>query len=176
MTGPTAIATARLQLRPPQQGDLSSIFAYASDPEVTRYMSWPTHRSEEDTRRYLAIVEDEWAAAGIGAYLVVCDGVVIGSTGIHRRSAEVAEIGYALRRDDWGRGYATEACAAMLALGQRLGFARIEARVHVDHRASARVLEKVGMAFESMLRHQGIFPNLDSSPQDVRSYAWVRAR
>lgn len=77
-------------------------------------------------------------------------------------------------RSEWGKGYATEACRAMVALGQSLGFARIDARCHAAHEASARVLEKSGMTLEGVLRRYDMFPNLGAEPQDVRVYAWVR--
>lgn len=55
------IETARLYLRKPVSTDAESIFTiYASDPQVTRYLSWPTHRGLDDTRAFLAWSDLEW--------------------------------------------------------------------------------------------------------------------
>lgn len=173
-SAPTSIATARLTLRRPTSDDAAAILAYASDAEVTRYMGWPRHTSLDDTHRFLEIVDREWETAGMGAYLITYEGTVIGSTGLHRASPHRAVTGYILLRSEWGKGYATEACRAMVELGRSLGFERVDARCHAAHEASARVLEKSGMVFEGVLRRYDAFPNLGAEPQDVRSYAWVR--
>src|SRR5262245_38655987 len=174
MKAPATISTARLILRRPTLGDAEGIFAYASDPEVTRYMGWPRHKSLDDTRQFVEFCDGEWEKNGMGAYLITRDGDVIGSTGLHRASAHRAVTGYVLLRSEWGKGFATEACRAMMELGRTLGFTRIDARCHAEHAASARVLEKVGMTLEGVLRRFDPFPNLgDGGPQGVRWYGWV---
>ena len=56
------LETERLLLRRPRQADEPAIFSrYASDPEATRYMAWPTHRSLDDTRAFLDLSDDVWA-------------------------------------------------------------------------------------------------------------------
>jgi ribosomal-protein-alanine N-acetyltransferase len=173
VSAPDRIATARLLLRVPAAEDAEAIFAYASDVESTRYMSWPRHRALDDTRAFLELAERGWRDDAVGAYLIERDGAVIGSTGLHPHAAQLAETGYILARAAWGHGYATEACRAMIDLGARLGFVRVEAQCHASHLPSARVLEKAGMRFEGVLRRRGLFPNLSSSREDVRSYAWT---
>jgi RimJ/RimL family protein N-acetyltransferase len=173
-SAPPTIVTSRLVLRRPTLGDAEAIFTgYAGDSEVTRYMSWGTHPSIENTRGFLEFAMREWIEGGVGAYLIERDGVVIGSTGLHPRARHCAVTGYILERNAWGHGYATEACRRMIELGQELGFERVEAQCHASHTPSARVLEKAGMAFEGVLRKHSIFPNLSEQAQDVRSYAWT---
>jgi [ribosomal protein S5]-alanine N-acetyltransferase len=169
---PVTIATARLILRRPTPNDAEAIFAYAGDPVATRFMSWPMHRALDDTRRYIEFALGHWEHHGVGAYLIERQGVVIGSTGLDPEGREGAVTGYILARAAWGWGYATEACRAMIELGRSLAFSRIEAQCHVDHLASARVLEKSGMTFQAILRRQIVLPNLSDELQDVRSYAW----
>jgi [ribosomal protein S5]-alanine N-acetyltransferase len=68
-----------------------------------------------------------------------------------RMQAE-GHVGYALRRRFWNRGYATDACAALLQLGfETLGLHRIQATVTVDNHSSIRVLQKLGMRREGYL-------------------------
>jgi RimJ/RimL family protein N-acetyltransferase len=156
------LETERLVLRRPRASDEPAIFSrYASDPEVTRYMAWPTHRSLEDTHAFLRLSDEAWARWPLaGAYLVFArDGVtLLGSAGILHDSGTVAQAGYILARDTWGRGYATEALLASVEAARAAGVRRLEAGVHVDHRASSRVLEKAGFVREGV--RQGRFPNL----------------
>jgi len=168
---PVTLATARLTLRRPARDDADAIFSYAGDSAATRFMSWPMHLELDDTRRFIELALSHWEQQGVGAYLIERSGAVIGSTGLEPESRNRAVTGYILARHAWGHGYATEACRAMIDLGRSLGFARIEAQCHVDHLASARVLEKSGMRLEAILPRQIVLPNLSPEPQDVRSYA-----
>jgi [ribosomal protein S5]-alanine N-acetyltransferase len=68
--------------------------------------------------------------------------------------------GYVLARDAWGQGYATECLQAMIALARKTGVRRLEAVCHLEHRASAHVMEKCGMRREGVLRTHTEFPNL----------------
>ena len=80
---------------------------------------------------------------------------VIGLIGFIRweREAAVAEIGFGIVQAMWGRGYMTETCRAVVDYGfEDMGLVRVEARCQVTNPASARVLEKVGMRREGMVR------------------------
>ena len=82
-------------------------------------------------------------------------GEVIGNCGIRLTAAgsHEAEIGYELSPNQWGRGYATEAVAAILRFGfTELGVHRVSAWLVADNVASARVLEKNGFQLEGRLR------------------------
>lgn len=162
------LETERLVLRRPRQADEPAIFSrYASDPEATRYMAWPTHRSLDDTRAFLQLSDGMWARwPEAGPYLVFArDGVtLLGSAGIGNDDALRAQAGYILARDAWGRGYATEALRASVEAARAAGVRRLEAGVHVDHRASHRVLEKAGFVRESIRAGRpSDFPNLPPS-------------
>ena len=175
MKAPESIQTARLLLRKPVLADAEAIFRrYSSDPAVTRYMSWPTHRSVADTQAFLGWDESEWAKWPTGSYLIFQgkDDRLLGSTGLSFKSPTLAITGYVLAQDAWGQGFATEALSAMVELARQTGVQRLEAACHADHRPSAHVLEKCGFQLEATLRETGIFPNLDSFAKfDVLSYA-----
>ena len=176
MPAPEQLRTERLVLRRPRTDDIDAIFAYASDPIATRYMSWPRHLAREDTEKFLAQAIIEWEEIGIGAYLVTFDGVVLGSTGLHLATNYRGVTGYILRQEAWGKGYATEACRAMVHIARRIGLARIDADCHIDHGASARVLEKSGLLHEGILRAYLQFPNLGGPPADVHLYGLALQR
>ncbi len=169
------IETARLRLRRPEQVDAEAIFTrYAGDPLVTKYLSWPTHRNLADTIAFLAWSDREWERAPAGPYLVldIEDRRLVGSTGLTFESPERATTGYVFAKNEWGRGYATESLHAMVDLARDLGVRRLETICHVDHRPSARVIEKCGFTFEGIRRNHTEFPNLaPGTKSDVRSYA-----
>jgi ribosomal-protein-alanine N-acetyltransferase len=83
LPAPPRLAAAHLVLRRPDDEDVAAIFAYASDPEVTRYVGFPTHVSPDDTAGFLSGAKAEWDASGVGAYVIEHHGQVIGSTGLH---------------------------------------------------------------------------------------------
>jgi ribosomal-protein-alanine N-acetyltransferase len=170
------VHTARLVLAPPTRGDASQIFErYAGDPDVTRYLSWPTHRSVADTDAFIEFSEHEWSLGPCGPLLIRLrdDGRLIGGTGLScdRADPDEAMTGYVLAKDAWGSGYATEVCTAMVDLARDLGFRRVVALCHAAHRSSWRVLEKCGFVRDPRWTERMVFPNLAPSVlQDVVRY------
>lgn len=174
---PPVLETARLRLRVPRVSDAPAVFRYASDPEVTRYLSWPTHQSLEDTHVFLSRCEEDWQRARAFPYLIEWrdGGELVGSTGLMPDAPFRASTGYVIAREAWGQGLATEALGAVLeAAFRRPALWRVEALCHAAHRASARVMEKCGMQPEGVLRRAVLFPNLSPEPQDVLVSARVR--
>ena len=174
---PEHLYTERLVLRRPRASDAESILSrFAADPEVTRYLSWPTHRSVTDTRAFLAFSDAEWAKWPAGPYLIADrrDLKILGSTGLTFETPLRAATGYVLAQDSWGKGYATEALNAMVSLAGSAGVRRLQALCHADHDASSHVLEKCGFTREGILRKYCEFPNLDPvEPCDVLCYSVV---
>jgi RimJ/RimL family protein N-acetyltransferase len=174
---PERVETERLVLRRPRADDAEAIFErYASDPEVTRYLSFPRHVSLASTRAFLALSDAEWSRWPAGPYLIESrdGGDLLGSTGLSFETEQRAATGYLLSRDAWGRGYATEALRTMVELARDAGVLRLYALCHTAHAASARVLEKAGFAREGTLRRYFVFPNLSpGEPLDVLCYARV---
>src|SRR5262249_2634866 len=164
------IETTRLVLRRPRPEDADAIFSrYASDPDVTRFLSWPTHRTIHDTRAFLAMSEQEWARWPAGPYLIesLREPTLLGGTGLGVDAPASATTGYVLARDAWGRGYATEALAAMVQLARSIGLRSLRALCHAEHRASERVLAKNGFVCEGLHERHSIFPNLSREPCTV---------
>jgi ribosomal-protein-alanine N-acetyltransferase len=171
---PEQFETERLFLRRPVTLDVRTIFErYASDPDVTRYLSWPRHTALDDTRVFISFSDAEWKRWGCGPYLVFSrdDRLLLGSTGLAFESADVASTGYLLARDAWGRGYATEILNAMSDLARTLEVRRLYAVCHVDNRASQRVMEKCGFVREGVLRRHTTFPNIGPERTDVLCYS-----
>lgn len=179
MKAPEAVHTSRLLLRRPVAADAEAIFRrYAADPAVTRYLSWPTHRSMADTRAFLAWADDEWDRWPAGPYLVFArgqgSGALLGGTGLAFKTPVRAVTGYVFAQDAWEQGFATEALTAVVELARQVGVQRLEAVCHVDHQASAHVLQKCGFQQEDARREHFTFPNLTPQKRsEVFSYALI---
>lgn len=177
MRTPALVETARLVMAPPHTSEAAEILArYAGDPEVTRYLGWPTHRAVTDSEGFVAFSAAQWEREGLGPYLIRLreTGILLGSTGLGLAGADEhgnshrALTGYVLAKDAWGRGYATEALRAMIGVARNAGILSLSALCHPDHRASVRVLEKCDFARDLRWTKPIVFPNLaDGRPQPV---------
>jgi ribosomal-protein-alanine N-acetyltransferase len=170
------LVTDRLILRKMTPNDAEAVFAYASDPEVTRYVVWETHRSIEDSKALLDLVTSKYESGGEPEWGIVYKGDhrFVGTCGIvswepyHAR----AELGYALSRDYWGRGFVAEAVRAMISFGfKEMNLNRIEARCIAGNTASARVMEKAGMLYEGTLRQREL---IKGEHRDMKVYSILR--
>src|SRR5947209_3691314 len=107
---PEVFQTERLLIRPPRKSDARAIFdAYASDPEVTKYLTWLAHQSVSETRLFLdGCLNRRSEGSGLTWVITLEAGrQLIGIIGAHK-SGHKMEIGYALGRPFWGRGYMSE--------------------------------------------------------------------
>jgi ribosomal-protein-alanine N-acetyltransferase len=174
LKAPLQIQTARLLLSPPESSDAEAIFErYASDPDVTRFLGWPRHRTIADTHAFLAFSRQEWERWSAGPYMIRSrgNGLLLGGTGLGYQTPEEAITGYVLAKNAWGKGYATEALAAIVEVARNIGLRRLTAFCHREHRASWRVLEKCGFVRDNTWSRQVEFPNLAAGePQNVACY------
>ena len=143
------LETERLRLRDFVAEDFEAIYAYASDPEVTKHMFYGP-RDETDTREYLRrMLESQRQRSRTTWELGVVEGAtgrLIGACDLTLDEHGAGDLGYILGREAWGRGYASEAARAMVQAGfDQLKVERIYAICEVGYQASARVLEKAGL-------------------------------
>lgn len=133
--------TERLFLRPAFPEDCGAILAGIGEEAIVRNMArapWPY--GIEDAQAFAAIPQDTL----LPHFLITLPGVgVIGATGLGDHNGE-AELGYWIARAHWGRGYATEAADAVLAIARALGHRRLVAGHFTDNPASGKVLRKLG--------------------------------
>jgi ribosomal-protein-alanine N-acetyltransferase len=105
---PPRIATDRVVLRGFEDGDAGAVFAYASDPEVARYMLWDCHRTLADTHAFFAMTAGDYQRHALSYALALrsAPDVVIGGTSLLWRSEAhgTMELGYVLARPYWGQG------------------------------------------------------------------------
>lgn len=136
------IETDRLILQPLTEKDAPVAFLWESDPEVNRFMSYPLYQRVEDTAEWISSIGEEDHVFGI----FLKSGELIGACSVERhKGAEEWGVGYNLRREAWGKGYATEAVRAMIAWANGLYGAKVfTATYALENTRSERVLEKCG--------------------------------
>ena len=156
---PEIIETERLCLRPYTLEDIEDILAYATDAEWARYLPVPqpyTRRNAEEFVASQVLLEREenpsWA--------IVHHGVGIG--GINLRldmENHVGELGYSVACKHWGQGVATEAAHAVIGAAFRSlpDLNKVRAMADLRNGASQRVMEKLGMTREGVLRQNRLF-------------------
>jgi RimJ/RimL family protein N-acetyltransferase len=158
--GMTTIETARLILRPFSTDDFDDLYAYQSRPDVARYLTREA-RDRAQVRRALAEQCAETALDAEGKWLTFAvvwreANRVVGEVGLKWLSREhrQGETGFVFNPDYHGRGLATEAAEAMLALGfGSLGWHRIVGSCDPRNTASARLMKRIGMRKEAHFAH-----------------------
>ena len=149
----TVFETDRLVVRRLRPDDLDDFAALCGDPAVVRYMDDGRPLSREQTQQWIDVSLANYRERGWGCFGVAAKpgARLIGFAGFARPPERpgVVELIYAFAPAVWGRGYATEVAAALVAFGfDRCGLTRIEATVDPANEGSKRVLAKVGMAYE----------------------------
>lgn len=153
----TVLHTPRLRLEPFSDEHLIGLNAMNSDPAVMRYI---TGRPEtlDDTRAFIARVQARWAEWGYSwwSFIERDSGELIGAGCIQhlgRDPAQLHEIGWRLRQDRWGRGYASEAAQRMAAFAfDDLRAPALAAVCDPDNQDSAKVMRRLGMRYRGVER------------------------
>ena len=150
MTHPV-LQTERLQLRPFSEDDFAALLHLHSDPEVNRFLApGPVALSAEEVRARLVRYMDNNRTSRISGWnLETLDGVSVGRAGFSKLSdPEGFELGYVLKRQAWGKGYASEIAVALVDwFFAQTGEPRLFAIVEQAHTASIKVLERAGLRF-----------------------------
>lgn len=146
--------TERLILRKAKDEDLAAWMVHLNTPAVTAHLGGP--RTEAEVAEKFARMNQSWDGEGF-AFMVVTrknDGLFLGTCGIGRIEAESApdelrnavQIGWTLRSDHWGHGYAGEAAQAVLAFGfDQVGLDIIYSQTSQSNAPSWRLMERLDM-------------------------------
>lgn len=165
--GTQVLQTDRLILRSFRMEDSRAMYDnWASDPEVTKFLTWPPHSSPAVTELVLRDWITNYGKPNFYQWAIVLRdrNLPIGSISVvrHDDSLQTAEIGYCIGRAWWHRGITTEALGAVIRfLFREVGMRRIEARHDVNNPHSGGVMQKCGMAF------LGIQPQSDRNNQGI---------
>jgi RimJ/RimL family protein N-acetyltransferase len=137
--------TPRLLLRPGFAEDAPALAAAIADEAIVRNLAtapWPYRM--RDAEAYLACPRDPILPSLLVFERTGGAPQLVGSCGLGRRPSGAVELGYWIATPFWGRGFATEACIALVDIARTLGLGSLEGSHFIDNPASARVLEKLG--------------------------------
>jgi RimJ/RimL family protein N-acetyltransferase len=166
------IETDRLLLRLPRLEDAPDLLAAFADPEVVRYLGDGTTSTLAEVEEGVAEWLDRWERWGVAFCSLERrdDGRVLGRAGFVRWDPETwqiggseTELGWLLAREHWGRGYATEAAAALRdwAFAEH-GLTRLISLIQHDNAQSVHVAERIGERYERDVMFRGHPTNLYS--------------
>lgn len=156
--GTVNIETERLILRRFTVDDAESVYKnWASDDEVTKYLTWPTHTSVEMSVGFMKFCVNGYAEKNSYQWGIELkeNHELIGNISVVKIDDSVAgmELGWVIGRGWWGHGYTAEAARALMKyLFVEVGANRIAARHDVHNPNSGRVMQKIGMKYEGTLR------------------------
>ena len=155
---PTELRTERLLLRPFQETDVGDVLAYSNDEEWSRYtLGVPRPYTREHAERLVAEgIEANWDIHP--TFAVVLEGRVIGRISAYiDEQTQIAELGFDIAREYWGRGLAREAISALIDYAfTTYSSVRLIARADVGNERSWRLMERLGMQREGYLRSQRV--------------------
>ena len=137
--------TPRLLLRPGFPEDAPALAAAIADEAIVRNLAvvpWPY--GLRDAEAFLASPRDPILPSFLIFERTPAEPRLIGACGLGRRPSGAVEMGYWISRPYWGRGFATEACLALIDIARALALPSLEGSHFVDNPASARVLDKLG--------------------------------
>ena len=142
------LETDRLVIRSVTAADATAIAAIWADPDVTRHLGGP----REPEKVIASVLEAADDPPALDLWTVEHEGRTIGNCGLVEKQIDgrdEVEIAYVLATEAQGRGFATEAGAAVRDHAfDVLGLSRLVALVHPENESSARVAEKLGFSFE----------------------------
>ena len=166
------LETGRLVLRRLTVEDAPFLLRLLNEPSWLRFIGDRGVRTLDDARRY--VLEgpiDMYGRLGFGLYATTLQGneaAPIGICGLVKRAGlDDVDIGFALLPEFWGKGYAYEAASAVMAYAKEVvGLRRVVAITSLDNESSARLLEKIGLRFERLIRLNG---------EDLKLFGWGQA-
>lgn len=178
--GTVRLETERLILRKFTKEDAQAVFNnWASDDEVTKFLTWPTHTSIEDSEGYINFCLDSYQNDDSYQWGIELKetGELFGNISVVKLNEDIdaVELGYVIGRRFWGNEYTVEATKAVIAFFfEEVGANRVAARYDTNNPNSGKVMKKAGMKYEGTLRqndrnNQGI---VDCSVCSILKEEW----
>jgi ribosomal-protein-alanine N-acetyltransferase len=170
------LETKRLVLRKITLQDLKDMHEYASNENVSKYVTWNRHRTLSETKEFILFILKHYKQKKITPWGIEYkeNGKFIGTIDmvwwqpIHKS----AEIGYALSQDYWGKGIMTEAAKKLITFGfEKMDLVRIQARCFTENIGSERVMVKSGMTYEGTIRKAML---IKGTHQDLKLYSILK--
>lgn len=163
--GSKKIETERLILRKLELSDVESVYNnWCSDKEVSKYVTWDTHQSLNDTAEYVKCKVDLYERNYRFDWVVVIKETneVIGEIDAVKTSVNysLVELGYCFGSKYWNQGYATEALSAVVKYLKEVANVEKITACHIStNHASGRVMQKAGMTYDATLKEYVVDKN-----------------
>lgn len=173
--GTLEIKTSRLLLRRFTLDDAQAMYEnWASDPEVTKYLTWPAHSNAAVSRTVLVDWVANYSRTDFYQWAIVPKALnqPIGSIGVVSQDDRIckAHIGYCIGKPWWHQGYMSEALQAVMNyLFDSVGMLRLDSRHDPRNPYSGAVMRKCGMKYEGTLRQS------DWNNQGICDACWYSA-
>lgn len=165
------LETERLIMRPMVEDDVDEIFAMRSDEDIMRFIREPQGRDE--SLDWIKLVSERWDSEKLGFCVVVEKETdnFLGWCGVWRlQETDEMEIGYAIEKAQWGKGFATEAAEKFMQYAfEELKTEKLVAVARPENTASRRVMEKLGMRFVKT----GEFYNQTLVQYGIKKSEWI---
>ena len=151
------LKTERLILRKITVKDVDDVYEYSSDPDTSKYLLWSPHPDRYYTIEYVTYLKTRYRSGDFFDWGIIDreTNKMIGTCGFTRfeYNHNSAEVGFVLNKKYHGKGIATEAAREVLKFGfENLALNRIECKYIVGNNASRRVMDKLSMTFEGIVR------------------------
>ncbi|MBG6099071.1 GNAT family N-acetyltransferase [Nocardioides luteus] len=180
--GPVAIHTGRLVLRDFVDDDVEGVAGLVGDDQVTVWLSFDRRTRDEAAAMLNGILERQHASPRTEYYLAITPAedtaTVAGFIRLGLGGHKAADLGYALRPDWQGRGYAREAAAAMIEFAfEKVGLHRLTANIGPANEASQRLVKSLWFTYEGTIRDH-VFTNgawRDSRSYSLLAHEWANA-
>ena len=171
------IETERLLLTPwtNSEDDVKGLYEFCKNPNVGPHAGWAPHKDIEESRK---IIEELLIPSRNAWAIRLKDtGKIIGNISVYddsaRENVKSLEIGYALAEEEWGHGYMTEACKAVMAFSFiRFDLTLMAIRTSEVNNRSQRVIEKCGFKYEGTIRKA--YHIYNGTDRDSRIYSILR--
>lgn len=163
--GTQEISTKRLLLRAIKKSDYRDVYKYTSKDEVSKYVTWDTHKSIDDTKAVCKMWADAYKNGDKYHWAIVYNGRVIGNIEVIKIIGTTAILGWQIDSLYWNKGIMTEAAAAVRDyLFSEIGIERLIASHISENIGSGRVMQKIGMKQVSFEKY---CENLDDSEAHI---------
>lgn len=153
------LETERIILRKFTLDDAKDMFEYSSVPEVSKFVPWETHKTIDDSKGFINYILKQYEDSKLAPWAIELkqNGKVIGTIDFvawypqHYR----AEIGFILSKEHWGKGLIPEAANKVIQFGfENMELNKIKAPCMVENVQSQRVLQKLGMTLEGIMKNE----------------------
>ncbi|WP_196893972.1 GNAT family N-acetyltransferase [Aureivirga marina] len=150
------VETERFYLRDIEMSDAQGMFELDSNPKVHEFLGKNPVKSIEEIKDVIHYIRKQYEENGIGRWAIIDKNTkdFVGWTGLKyekalREEFNYYDLGYRLKEEYWGKGIATETALASLKHGfETLKLDKICGAAEIEHSASNKILQKVGLKFK----------------------------